>query len=80
VRSSLSRSSFALRSPRRRIALSQNFLRDAGVIETILTRSSVGPNDVVYEIGPGDGAITAQLARRCRHVVAVERIRCSRSG
>jgi 23S rRNA (adenine-N6)-dimethyltransferase len=71
----------SLRSPRRtptrplrrRIALSQNFLTDSRTIETILDRSSVGPDDVVYEIGPGDGAITARLAPRCRHVVAVEK-------
>ena len=58
---------------RRRIALSQNFLANPRTIETILDRSSVGPDDVVYEIGPGDGAITSRLARRCRHVVAVEK-------
>jgi 23S rRNA (adenine-N6)-dimethyltransferase len=58
---------------RRRIALSQNFLHDPRTIETILDRSTVGPDDVVYEIGPGAGTITNRLARRCRHVVAVEK-------
>jgi 23S rRNA (adenine-N6)-dimethyltransferase len=61
------------RPVRRRIALSQNFLNEPRTIETILDRSSVGPIDVVYEIGPGAGAITDRLARRCGHVVAVEK-------
>lgn len=63
----------ASRPLRRRIALSQNFLHDPRTIETILDRSTVGPDDVVYEIGPGDGAITERLSLRCRHVVAVEK-------
>ena len=61
------------RPVRPRIALSQNFIRDAALVDTILDRSSIGPDDVVYEIGPGAGAITDGLARRCRHVVAVEK-------
>ena len=63
----------AERPLRRRIALSQNFLHDPRTVETILQRSSVGPDDVVYEIGPGAGAITDRLAKRCRHVVAIEK-------
>jgi 23S rRNA (adenine-N6)-dimethyltransferase len=39
----------------------------------LLDRTSVGPDDVVYEIGPGEGVLTDRLARRCRHVVAVEK-------
>jgi 23S rRNA (adenine-N6)-dimethyltransferase len=61
------------RPPRRRIALSQNFVRDSAVVDTLLDRSSIGPDDVVYEIGPGEGTITERLAWRCRHVVAVEK-------
>ncbi|HVG98992.1 MAG TPA: rRNA adenine dimethyltransferase family protein [Chloroflexota bacterium] len=61
------------RAPRRRIALSQNFLTDPALVERVLDRTTVGPEDVVYEIGAGAGAITDRLARRCRHVVAVEK-------
>ena len=35
--------------------------------------STLGPDDLVVEIGPGDGAITAILLERCRHVIAVEK-------
>jgi len=58
---------------RRRIALSQNFLVNPRLVDTLLDRSTVGPDDVVYEIGPGTGAITERLAQRCRHVIAVEK-------
>jgi 23S rRNA (adenine-N6)-dimethyltransferase len=60
-------------APRRRIALGQNFLNDPALVERVLDHTSVGPEDVVYEIGAGAGAITDRLARRCRHVVAVEK-------
>lgn len=58
---------------RRRVAYSQNFLRDYRVADQVLERSGIGPDDVVYEIGPGEGVITERLALRCRHVVAVEK-------
>jgi 23S rRNA (adenine-N6)-dimethyltransferase len=51
---------------------SQNFLTNPRLVDHLLDRSSIGSDDVVYEIGPGHGLITARLARRCRLVVAVE--------
>lgn len=52
---------------------SQNFLRSAELVNNLLDQSSVGSNDVVYEIGPGRGIITEQLARHCAKVVAIEK-------
>ncbi len=52
---------------------SQNFLRDPRLVERLLTLSSIGQEDLVYEIGPGKGLITDHLARRCRQVVAIEK-------
>lgn len=52
---------------------SQNFLRSRGLVERLLDRSSIGPADLVLEIGPGPGIITGALARRCGRVLAVER-------
>lgn len=63
----------ALIRPRRRVALAQNFLRDARVADTLLNQTALTPDDVVCEIGPGTGTLTDRLARRCRHVVAVEK-------
>ncbi|HET9920838.1 MAG TPA: 23S ribosomal RNA methyltransferase Erm [Ktedonobacteraceae bacterium] len=53
--------------------LAQHFLKDSYLVALLLDRSSVSPDDVVYEIGPGKGAITAQLALRCKQVVAIEK-------
>ena len=35
--------------------------------------STIGPRDTVYEIGPGNGIITAALASVARHVIAIEK-------
>jgi 16S rRNA (adenine1518-N6/adenine1519-N6)-dimethyltransferase len=52
--------------------LGQNFLVDTGAIQRIA--SSIGDltGRTVVEIGPGRGAITATLAARAAHVLAVE--------
>jgi 16S rRNA (adenine1518-N6/adenine1519-N6)-dimethyltransferase len=50
----------------------QNFLTDARILESIADAADLGPTDSVLEIGPGLGHLTRVLARRARHVVAVE--------
>ena len=57
---------------RRSAIYAQNFLTKPRLVDHLLDRSSIVSDDVVYEIGPGDGLITERLARRCRRVVAVE--------
>ena len=52
---------------------SQNFLRSRSLVEYLLDRSSIGPSDLVLEIGPGRGIITEALAGRARRVLAIER-------
>ena len=42
------------------------------LVERLLNRSGIGPDDLVIEIGPGRGVITERLAARCRQVLAVE--------
>jgi len=59
--------------PSTRHLYSQNFLRDARLVDHLLDDSTVGRDDLVLEIGPGTGTITERLAARCRQVVAVER-------
>jgi len=54
------------------ICYSQNFLKDPRLVAWLLKQSSIGPDDVVYEIGPGKGIITAQLALRSKQVIAIE--------
>lgn len=50
----------------------QNFLIDLNIHELIVNTAHVGPNDVVLEVGPGAGAMTAVMAERAAAVVAVE--------
>src|SRR5712671_6879509 len=50
----------------------QNFLIDLNIHELIVSTAEVGPDDVVLEIGPGAGALTALMAGRGAAVVAVD--------
>ncbi len=57
---------------RRRIQYSQNFLHNRKLVSRLVRESNLDAGDLVLEIGPGDGAITAELVRACRHVLAIE--------
>jgi 16S rRNA (adenine1518-N6/adenine1519-N6)-dimethyltransferase len=56
----------------KRRALGQHFLRDAGIARAIVDLVAPTTRDRVIEIGPGEGALTAELARRAGHVQALE--------
>ncbi len=56
-----------------RIFYAQNFLKNSCLVASLLASCGIDHNDVVYEIGPGKGVITEQLARRCEQVVAIEK-------
>jgi len=56
-----------------KLVQTQNFLTSRRLVERLLAASTIGPSDIVYDIGAGTGIITECLARRCRHVVAVEK-------
>ena len=58
--------------PRAKKSLGQNFLVDEQIIEEILDGALIDSDDLVIEIGPGRGALTAGAAKRCRRLVAVE--------
>jgi 23S rRNA (adenine-N6)-dimethyltransferase len=51
----------------------QNFLRHPGRIERLLDLVCLRSDDLVLDLGAGHGELTAPLAERCRHVVAVEK-------
>lgn len=53
-------------------SLGQNFITDRSVIEKIVNGSDVGENDLVIEIGPGIGVLTAEAAESAAKVIAVE--------
>ena len=50
----------------------QHFLADPNILGVIERLAELGPDDVVLEIGPGEGVLTRYLAERVRHVHAVE--------
>jgi 16S rRNA (adenine1518-N6/adenine1519-N6)-dimethyltransferase len=50
----------------------QHFLRDPNILEVIGRLAELGPDDVVLEIGPGQGVLTRYLAERVHRVYAVE--------
>jgi 16S rRNA (adenine1518-N6/adenine1519-N6)-dimethyltransferase len=55
-----------------RQSLGQNFLVDGNIVRKIVQELSLQPGDVVVEIGPGQGALTRQLAESGARVIAVE--------
>jgi 16S rRNA (adenine1518-N6/adenine1519-N6)-dimethyltransferase len=50
----------------------QHFLRDPNILGVIGRLADLAPDDVVLEIGPGEGVLTRYLAERVRRVHAVE--------
>ncbi|MCS7300527.1 MAG: 16S rRNA (adenine(1518)-N(6)/adenine(1519)-N(6))-dimethyltransferase RsmA [Fimbriimonadales bacterium] len=50
----------------------QNFLTDRRVALRVLEAAALQPDDAVLEVGPGLGALTLLMAKRVRHVIAVE--------
>lgn len=55
-----------------RKSLGQNFLIDANIIDKIIAAADLTAEDLVVEIGPGLGALTARTAQRAGRVLAVE--------
>lgn len=51
---------------------SQHFFRDPARGAAVIAQLPLAADALVYEIGPGTGILTAALARRVKHVVAVE--------
>ena len=53
-------------------SLGQNFLIDDSVLTDIVEGAEVCDEDLVIEIGPGVGTLTAQILKRAKKVVAIE--------
>lgn len=52
--------------------LGQNFLCDEEIPAAIAQQAGITPETCVVEVGPGIGALSAQLCKRAKQVVAVE--------
>ncbi|MEG1164061.1 MAG: 16S rRNA (adenine(1518)-N(6)/adenine(1519)-N(6))-dimethyltransferase RsmA [Anaerovoracaceae bacterium] len=53
-------------------SLGQNFLTDKNIIDKIIRESLIEDEDLVIEIGPGIGVITAEAAQVAKKVIAIE--------
>ena len=53
-------------------SLGQNFLIDTNILRNIVQHSGIHSESGAIEIGPGIGALTEQLAKNCKKVVAFE--------
>ena len=53
-------------------SLGQNFLKNDLVIDRIVADASVSKDDVVIEVGPGQGVLTERLAQNADKVIAIE--------
>ncbi|MGW0178152.1 ErmE/ErmH/ErmO/ErmR family 23S rRNA (adenine(2058)-N(6))-methyltransferase [Nocardia sp. NPDC003345] len=61
------------RGPATRKQLSQNFLTDPATAHRIVRSARIGRDDLVLEIGPGDGMLTRPLLDRAGRVIAYEK-------
>lgn len=50
----------------------QNYLRDENIIGKIISEISPKSNDLIIEIGPGEGALTSNLLEKTAKLIAVE--------
>ncbi len=57
---------------RKRVKYSQNFLKSKKLVRDLIKQSSINKEDLVYEIGAGQGIITKELADHCKKVIAFE--------
>lgn len=53
-------------------SLGQNFLIDTNILRNIVDHAGLTDESAAIEVGPGIGALTEQLAKRCKKVVAFE--------
>lgn len=54
------------------VRLGQNFLADPNLLDAILRDADLAADDVVLEVGAGEGVLTERLAGAARHVHSVE--------
>jgi len=54
-------------------SLGQNFLKDKGILKKIADFAQIGKEDVVVEVGPGEGTLTELLLERAGKVIAIEK-------
>jgi len=54
-------------------SLGQNFLRDEKILQKIVNFAQIKKEDVVVEVGPGEGTLTSLLLKQASRVIAIEK-------
>jgi 16S rRNA (adenine1518-N6/adenine1519-N6)-dimethyltransferase len=54
-------------------SLGQNFLKDRNILEKIIKAANLKVDDLVIEIGPGEGVLTKELARNVCKLICIEK-------
>ncbi|MFZ2188461.1 MAG: 16S rRNA (adenine(1518)-N(6)/adenine(1519)-N(6))-dimethyltransferase RsmA [Candidatus Moraniibacteriota bacterium] len=54
-------------------SLGQNFLRDIAVLDRIIESANLSKGDLVIEVGPGEGVLSIELAKRVNKLIMVEK-------
>jgi 16S rRNA (adenine1518-N6/adenine1519-N6)-dimethyltransferase len=54
------------------VRLGQNFLADTNLLDAIVRDAELSPEDVVLEVGAGEGPLTERLAKAAAHVHTIE--------
>jgi 16S rRNA (adenine1518-N6/adenine1519-N6)-dimethyltransferase len=54
------------------VRLGQNFLSDPNLLDAIVRDAELGPEDVVLEVGAGEGVLSERLAATAAHLHVVE--------
>lgn len=53
-------------------SLGQNFLTDRNIVDIIIRGAGIEEGDLVIEVGPGMGVLTASAAEKARRVIGIE--------
>ena len=56
--------------PRAKKALGQNFLTDGRVVGKITAAAEIYSDDTILEVGPGEGELLSELAKKFKSLVA----------
>ena len=52
--------------------LGQNFLKTNSIVKRIIESANLSADDFVIEVGPGEGVLTEELAKKAGKVLAIE--------
>lgn len=54
-------------------SLGQHFLKNRDILEKIIQAGKIEPDDIILEVGPGEGILTESILKKAGKVVAIEK-------